>query len=131
MKPGKRSIILVSLALMVLRLPVGAQEIPFMAEYVARNGTLNRLCSEPHRGVSLPALESLKEKGEEAFRDAHIHEVIRALSEAISLLRGKPWDGTAQFVASLTLEANRLVIEPGQDLQVSLIRMFPVEESCI
>ena len=45
--------------------------------------------------------------------------------EGLALLRGKPWDEKQKFVASLTLETDRLVIEPNQDMQVSLARMYP------
>lgn len=128
-----RSLLFASFIVLILHLQLAeAQQIPFVSEYIARNETFNHLCSERRRsGDDLSALEPVRAKSEAAFRNAHLREVIQALGEAISLLQGKPWDDKARFVSSLTLEANRFVIEPGQELQVSLIRMVPVDESRI
>jgi dipeptidyl aminopeptidase/acylaminoacyl peptidase len=40
-------------------------------------------------------------------------------------LQGKPWDDKQKFIASLALEPDRLILEPNQDMKVSLARMFP------
>jgi predicted peptidase len=103
-----------------------AQQIPFLSELLSRYQEFNRLYNEKRRaGASLPAVEQLRKRGEEAFKRGDIPGILAAIGEAQTLLAGKKWDDRQRFIASLTLETDRLVIEPNQVLQVSLTRMFP------
>lgn len=103
-----------------------AQQIPFLSELFSRYQEFNRLYVEK-RGANLPAVEALRKRGEEAFRRGDIPGVLEVISEGATLLQGKQWDERQKFLASLTLETDRLVIEPNQDLQVSLTRMYPAD----
>lgn len=103
-----------------------AQQAPFLAELNARTEEMNRLAAEKRRaGANLAALDAIRLRTEDAFKRGNIPGVIEILGEGLALLRGKPWDEKQKFVASLTLEPDRLVVEPNQDMQVSLARMFP------
>ena len=105
---------------------VAAQQIPFLSELFSRYEEFNRLYIEKRRaGANLSAIEPLRKRAEESFRRGSIPDILEAIGEAQALLAGKKWDDRQKFIASLTLEPDRLVIEPNQVLQVSLTRMFP------
>ncbi|MFY9554593.1 MAG: alpha/beta fold hydrolase [Blastocatellia bacterium] len=105
---------------------VNAQQIPFLADLLSRYESFNRLYAEKRRaGANLAAIETLRKRGDEAFKRGNIPGVLEVISEAEALLRGKKWDDRQRFIASLTLETDRLVVEPNQVLQISLTRMFP------
>ncbi|MFP5261855.1 MAG: prolyl oligopeptidase family serine peptidase [Blastocatellia bacterium] len=101
-----------------------AQQIPFLSELFSRYEEFNRLYMAK-RGAGLPGVEALRKRGEEAFRRGNIPGVLEVISEGAALLQGKQWDERQKFLSSLTVETDRLVVEPNQDLQVSLTRMYP------
>ena len=104
-----------------------AQQIPFLSELFSRYAEFNQLCNEKRRsGANLAAVDALRKRAEEAFRQGNIPGLLETISEGQALLTAKKWDDRQRFIASLTLETDRLVIEPNQILQVSLTRMFPV-----
>jgi dienelactone hydrolase len=104
-----------------------AQQIPFLGELPSRYEEFNRLYKEKQRaGANVAAIDALRRRGEEAFKRFDIPAIIETESEAIALLQGKQWNERQRFISSLTMETDRLVIEPNRELQVSLIRMFPV-----
>lgn len=106
---------------------VPAQQIPLLSDLFSRYEEFNRLYSEKRRaGANLSAVEPLRKQGEEAFKHGDIGTLVETISAAQALLTGMKWDKRQAFIASLTLEVDRLVIEPNQELQVSLTRMFPV-----
>ena len=103
-----------------------AQQVPFLTELFSRYEAFNRVYTEKRRaGANVSAIELLRKKGEEAFRRGDIPGILEVLGEAQALVAGKKWDERQRFIASLTLETDRLVVEPNQVLQVSLTRMFP------
>ena len=103
-----------------------AQQIPFLSELFSRYAEFNRLYSEKRRaGQNLSAIEAPRKRGEEAFKRGYLPGVLESIAESHSLLSGKKWDERQKFIASLTLETDRMVVEPNQVLQVSLTRMFP------
>jgi pimeloyl-ACP methyl ester carboxylesterase len=104
-----------------------AQQIPLLSDLFARFEEFNRLYAEKRKaGANLSAVEPLRKRGEEAFRRGHIPGILEVLGEAQALLTAKKWDDRQRFISSLTLEVDRLVVEPNQVLQVSLTRMFQV-----
>jgi len=103
-----------------------AQTIPFLSELLSRYEELNRLYTEKARaGANLSAVDQIRKQGEQAFKRGDVPGILAALGEAQALLKGKKWDDRQKFLDSLTIETDRLVIEPNQILQVSLTRMFP------
>lgn len=122
--------IAVLLALASVSLPVAkAQQIPFLAELFSRYETFIRLYNEKRRaGADLSAIEALRLKSEEEFKRGNIPGMLEIAGEAIARLKGLPWDEQQRFIASLTLEPDRLVIEPNQTLSVSLVRMYPTNK---
>ncbi|HKA16884.1 MAG TPA: prolyl oligopeptidase family serine peptidase [Blastocatellia bacterium] len=100
-----------------------AQQIPFLSELFSRYEELNRV-SRPG-GANSAALETFRKRSEEQFKLGSIPGMLEAIGEAQSLLAGKKWDERQKFISSLTIETDRLVVEPNQILQVSLTRMFP------
>jgi len=52
---------------------------------------------------------------EEAFKRGDIPAILDVLGEAQAVIAGKKWDERQKFIASLTLETDRLVIEPQPD----------------
>src|SRR4030095_15644527 len=109
------------------QLTATAQQIPFLSELFSRYAEFNRLYNEKRRaGSGLGAIEQLRKRAEEAFKQGNIPVILETISEGQALLTATKWDDRQRFVASLTLETDRLVIEPNQILQVSLTRMFPV-----
>lgn len=108
------------------QLGVVAQQIPFLSELFSRYEEFNRLYAEKRRaGASLTGVEQVRKRGEEAFKRGNIPGILEAVAEAQALLAGKKWDERQKFISSLTLETDRLVVEPNQMLTVSLTRMFP------
>lgn len=104
-----------------------AQQVPFLSELLSRNEDFVRLYAEKRRaGANLSAIEPARKRAEDAFKRGDIPGILEALSEGQALLEGKKWDERQKFIASLTLEIDRLVVEPNQVLQMSLTRMFPV-----
>jgi pimeloyl-ACP methyl ester carboxylesterase len=104
-----------------------AQQVPFLSELLSRYEDFNRLCTDKRRaGQNVAAIEPLRKRIDEAFKRGDIPGLLEAISEGQTILGGKKWDDRQRFIASLTLEPDRLVIEPNQVLQVSLTRMFPV-----
>ena len=103
-----------------------AQQVPFLSELFSRYEAFNRIFAEKRRsGANLSAIEVLRKRGEDAFRRGSIPGILEAIGEAQTLLAGKKWDERQRFIASLTVETDRLVVEPNQVLQMSLTRMFP------
>jgi phospholipase/carboxylesterase len=106
---------------------VYAQQIPFLSELLSRYEDFNRMYTEKRRaGQSVPAIEAARKRSDEAFKRGDIPGLLEAISEGQTILGSKKWDDRQKFIASLTLETDRLVIEPNQVLQVTLTRMFSV-----
>ncbi len=118
---------LLALALIALNLPQArAQQIPYLDELLVRLEEFNRLSTEKRKaGASLSAIEPLRQKSEAAFLRGNIPELLALVGEAMASLQGKKWDEREKFFASLALDVNRLIIEPGADLQATLAFMFP------
>src|SRR5262249_46944285 len=108
------------------RIPVAsAQQVPFISELFSRYEAFNRLYAEKrHAGINLN-IEPFRKRIEEAYKRGSIAGMMDALSEAQALVSGRKWDERQRFISSLTIETDRLVIEPNQILQMSLTRMFP------
>ncbi|HEY9231493.1 MAG TPA: prolyl oligopeptidase family serine peptidase, partial [Blastocatellia bacterium] len=105
---------------------VSAQQIPFLDDLLARSEAFYKLYNEKRRaGAKLDAFEPLRKRGEAEFRSGNVPGIIEALAEGTALLQGKAWDERQRFIASLTVEADRLVLEPNQELSLSLVRIFP------
>jgi dienelactone hydrolase len=103
-----------------------AQQVPFLSELFSRYEEFNRIYTERRRaGANVSAIELLRKRGEEAFKRGNIPGILEVIGEAQALVAGKKWDERQKFIASLTVETDRLVVEPNQVLQVSLTRMFP------
>lgn len=112
-----------------LSIPAGcaAQQIPYISELLSRDEEFIRLCAEKRRaGANLSSVDPIRKRVENAFKSGDIPGILEGLGEGAALLKGKKWDDRERFISSLTLEVDRLVIEPNQTLQVSLTRMFPV-----
>ena len=125
----KRTLTLLLVACFNLGIPASssAQQIPLLSDLFARYEEFNRLYSERRKaGANLSAVEPLRKRAEEAFKRGNIPGILEIVGEAQALLTGKKWDDRQRFISSLTLEVDRLVIEPNQTLQVSLTRMFQV-----
>jgi len=110
-----------------LSLPLAtAQQVPFLSELFSRYEDFNRNYLLKRRaGENVSALDLLRKRSEEAFKRGNIPGILEVLGEAQALMSGKKWDERQKFIASLTIETDRLVIEPNRELQVSLTRMFP------
>ena len=124
----RRTLIAVLLAFGVLgALPANAQQVPFLSELFSRFEEVNRFYNERRRaGGNVAAFDLLRKRGEQAFKRGSVPGILEVLGEAQALVGGKKWDERQKFISSLTVETDRLVIEPNQVLQVSLTRMFPV-----
>src|SRR5688500_7245182 len=84
-----------------------AQSLPNLDELLTRNAEFNRLNAEMRRsGKSVPQLEPLRLRGEQAFRAGKVDELLAILSEGIAILKGTTWDERQKFFASLTIEIN-------------------------
>ena len=102
-----------------------AQQVPFLSELFSRYEEFNRLFTQKRRaGAKTDAIEPLRKRGEEAFRRGNIPGIIEVIGQSTAVLQGKPWDARQQFIASLALETDRIVIEPNAELRVSLTRIF-------
>jgi len=129
--PGRHSplkrIVFALVALVALNLPqINAQQIPYMDELLVRLEEFNRLLTEKRKaGMSLSSVEPLGQKADAAFLRGNIPDLLSLVGEAMASLQGKKWDEKEKFLSSLSLDVNRLVIEPGADLQATLTRMFP------
>ncbi|HXG90996.1 MAG TPA: PHB depolymerase family esterase [Blastocatellia bacterium] len=109
-------------------LSAAAQQIPFLNELFSRYEEFNRLYNEKRRaGANVAAIDALRKRGEEAFKRFDIRAILEIEGEALAVLQSKAWDDRQKFISSLTLETDRLVIEPNRELQVSLTRMFPAD----
>src|SRR5262249_5203601 len=96
----------------------------------ARSAAFYKLYNEKRKAkAKLPALEPVRKRGEEQFRAGNVAGIIQALAEGTALLQGQPWEERQRFVASLTLETDCLVLEPNQDLHLSLQRIFPTDSN--
>lgn len=102
-----------------------AQQVPFLSELFSRYEEFNRLfTAKRNAGAKIDAIEPLRKRGEEAFRRGNIPGIIEVIGQSTAVLQGKPWDDKQQFIASLALETDRIVIEPNAELHVSLTRIF-------
>ncbi len=105
---------------------VSAQQVPFLSELFSRYEEFNRIYAEKRReGGSVSSIQVLRKRAEEAFKRGSIPDILEVIGEAKALAGGRKWDERQKFIASVTIETDRLVIEPNQILQVSLTRMFP------
>ena len=126
--PRKRSLIggVLCLSLAVSWATAQSQQAPYLPELLSRSEQLNKLYNQKRlAGANLAAIDPLRQQSEAAFKSGNIRGMLEIVGREIALLEGKQWDEKERFLASLTLEPDRLVLEPNQDLQVSLIRMFP------
>jgi predicted esterase len=102
-----------------------AQQIPYLSELFSRYEEFNRIYIQKRRAsANLSAIDPLRKRAEQSFKQGNIPGIIEVLGEAHAILAGKKWDERQRFVASLTLETDRQVVEPNQVLQMSLTRMF-------
>lgn len=127
----KKTFVAVGLIALVALAPVRAtaQQIPYLSELLSRSEAFYKLYNEKRRaGANLSALEPVRKKGDEAFRQGNIPGIIEFLSQGISVLQGQPWSEKQKFLASLMVDTDRLVIEPNQELRVSLERIFPTDD---
>jgi predicted esterase len=107
-------------------LPARAQQVPFVNELNSRFEEFNKLYNEKLRaGANLAAIDPLRQKGEAALKSFNIAAILDALGEGTALLQGRAWDEKQRFARSLTIETDRLVIEPNQELHISVVRMYP------
>ncbi|MEN3334196.1 MAG: hypothetical protein V7641_3561 [Blastocatellia bacterium] len=127
MKPRLVAALLIAyLALCAIN--VAAQQIPFLTDLLARSEAFYKLYNEKRRaGAKLDAFEPLRKRGEVQFRSGNLPGIIETLAEGTAMMQGKPWDERQRFIASLTVEADRLVLEPHQELHLSLVRIFPTD----
>lgn len=103
-----------------------AQQVPFFSELLSRYEEFNRVYAEKRRaGENVSAIELLRKRAEDAFKRGNVPGILEVIGEGRALIAGKKWDERQKFIASLTVETDRLVVEPNQVLQVSLTRMFP------
>ncbi len=102
-----------------------AQQTPLVSELFSRLEEFNKLYVEKKRaGAGLPAFDALRQRAEAAFKQRNLPLIIETVGEGIAALQGKPWDERQKFISSLSLDISRAVIEPNQDLQVSLSQMY-------
>lgn len=107
-------------------IPARAQQVPFLSELLSRYEEFNRIYAEKRRaGENLAVIALARKRCEEALKRGDIPGVLEAIGEARAVITGKKWDERQKFISSLTVETDRLVIEPNQILQVTLTRMFP------
>src|SRR6185369_9475173 len=126
----KKTLIAVGLTALVAfcQVNAAAQQIPYLSELISRSEAFYKLYNEKRRaGANLSAIEPLRKRGDEAFRQGNIPGIIEAMGQGLSILQGNPWDEKQRFLASLTIDTARLVIEPNQELHVSLERIFPAD----
>jgi len=103
-----------------------AQQVPFLSELFSRYEEFNHIYTEKRRaGENVSAIELLRKRAEQAFKRGNIPGILEVIGEAQAFVAGKKWDERQKFIASLTVETDRLVVEPNQVLQVSLTQMFP------
>jgi poly(3-hydroxybutyrate) depolymerase len=124
----RRAFVALTAALLVASSVPGvlAQQIPYLQEMMSRYEEVNRLYKEKQRaGGNLSQFAPLMERGEKAFRSGNLQAILEMEGEALALLQGRTWDEREKFLSSLTLHTDRLVIEPGAELEISLKRMFP------
>jgi poly(3-hydroxybutyrate) depolymerase len=128
----KKIIVAVLLSLLIhLNQPRAlAQQVPFLQEFFERTAEFNRLvAARQPKGAIQAAAEGARKRAEEAFKRGDLPVILEALSEGIALLRGKKWDEREKFLSSLTLDLDRLVVEPREELQLSIVRMYPASSS--
>src|SRR5205085_5956268 len=107
---------------------ISAQQVPFLTDLLGRSEAFYKLYNEKRRaGAKLDAFEPLRKRGEVQFRSGNIPGIIETLAEGTAIMQGKAWDERQRFLASLTVEADRLVLEPNQELRLSLVRIFPTD----
>jgi predicted esterase len=107
-----------------------AQQVPYLAELLARYTAFNQLyAAKKQAGADLSSIDPVRARAEAAFQKGDIPAVIEAISQGIWLLESQKWDDAARFMSSLTVETDRLVLDGSQPLGVSLDRMYPVDES--
>lgn len=123
---GRTWIAALTFSLIWLCLPqASAQQIPFLPELLKGTEELNQLYMEKKRaGRDLAAIEPIRARGEEAFSRGNIPEVLEIIGQGFAALQGRKWDDREKFVASLTVDSDRLVIEGNREIRVSLMRMF-------
>ena len=73
-------------------------------------------------------VEPIRLRQEAAFRAGSTPGLLESLSEGLALLEEKQWSDKQRFIDSLSLEVNTVVLEPNEDVQVMLHRMFPSDE---
>src|SRR5262245_26102452 len=79
-------------------------------------------------GTDLSKIEAIRQKQETAFRAGNVSALIEALSEANAVIEGKAWSDRQKFADSLLLELDAIVVEPNQNVQASLHRLFPSDD---
>jgi predicted esterase len=122
--------LLISLASSLASREARGQQVPYLAELLARYAAFNQLyAAKKQAGADLSSIEPVRARAEAAFQKGDIPSVIEAISQGIWLLEGQKWDDAARFMSSLTVETDRLVLDGSQPLGVSLDRMYPVDES--
>jgi predicted esterase len=103
-----------------------AQEISHLPELRTRYEEFNNLYTRKRReGVNVVPIDPLRQQAEAAFKAGNTRVMLETVSRGIALLEGRQWDERQRFLSSLTLKVDRLVLDSNQDLQVSLVRMFP------
>lgn len=69
-------------------------------------------------------IDELEMKARNATNDGQYGEAHRHLSHAIALLTGREWTAFRELGAALKVTAERVILEPGQTVEVTLRRIF-------
>jgi predicted esterase len=123
-----RSILCLSLVLFLLPGPGPGQnqQVPNLDELISRYEKFNALLGA--QAAESSRLDQIRLKQEAAFRAGNVPSLIEALSEGIVQLERRPWNDKVKFAMSLSLQISARVVEPNQDVQVTLEKLFPVDE---
>jgi len=102
-----------------------AQQVPFLTDLISRYERVSIGLYEKRRaGASVSGLKHCASELRKLQR-GDIQPSSTCWAKLQAVIAGKKWDERQKFIASLTLETDRSVIEPNQMLQMSLTRMFP------
>ncbi|MEY3282586.1 MAG: hypothetical protein RIR86_599 [Acidobacteriota bacterium] len=69
-------------------------------------------------------LDQLEMEARNATSDGQYGEAHRHLSHALALLSGREWSAFRELGAALKVTADRVILEPGQAIEVTLSRIF-------
>ncbi|MFZ4627979.1 MAG: alpha/beta fold hydrolase [Blastocatellia bacterium] len=84
--------------------------------------------SRPLKPEVRPLIEQLENRSREAAAERRFGEAVKHLAHGMALMEGQTWTPARALGAALTVRASRVIVEPGDIVELSVSLLFPPDD---